>query len=112
MVDSEIGMVKYLDIQESVKSLLSIIYLIFIIYLGYQIILAIFGGTWSTENIIIAGMGITITGMFTILGFQIIQSKTLGKIEERTRFLEEKIRKVEDRLSKIENRLSVIEKKI
>lgn len=54
------------------------------IYVAYQILRAIFGGTWATENIIIAGMGIILSGIFVIVGFLINQSKCLGKLEERT----------------------------
>ena len=105
MVNREVGMVKYLGIEESIKSFLGVIYLIFIIYICYQIFLAISGGTWSTENIIVAGIGIIITGMFAILGFQVNQSKTLGKIEERTRFLEENIREIKKEILRLKKEI-------
>jgi type III secretory pathway component EscR len=67
-----------------IKILIQIIYVVIIIYVIYQLVRALLGGTWATENIIIAGMGIILAGMFVIVGFLINQSKCLGKIDERT----------------------------
>ena len=55
------------------------------IYVAYQVLRAIFWGTWESENIIIAGMGVILAGMFVIVGFLINQGKCLGTLEERTK---------------------------
>lgn len=39
----------------------------------------------GVENIIIAGMGIILAGLFVIVGFLISQGKVLGILEERTK---------------------------
>lgn len=76
-----------LEFEDIIKIIGQIIFIIIIILVGYQIIRAILGGTWPTENIIIAGMGIIMGGLFVIVGFLINHSKTIGKIEERTRMI-------------------------
>ena len=80
-----------MDLRKLVIDLLKVIYILLLVYLGYQIIIAIMGGSWATENIIIAGMGIILAGMFVIVGFLINQSKSLGKLEERTRNIGESL---------------------
>jgi len=70
---------------------LQIIYIVLIIYVAYQVLGAIFGGTWATENIIIAGMGVILAGMFVIVGFLINQGKCLGILEERTKNIGESL---------------------
>lgn len=62
-----------------------IIYVIILLFIAYQIIRAIVGGTWATENIIIAGLGIILSGIFVIAGFLINQGRCLGMLEERTK---------------------------
>ncbi|MBU3906838.1 MAG: hypothetical protein KKA64_01165 [Nanoarchaeota archaeon] len=74
-----------MDLSRIIKELIKVIYLLIIIYVAYQVLKAIFGGTWATENIIIAGMGVILAGMFVIVGFLINQGKCLGILEERTR---------------------------
>lgn len=74
-----------MDTKKFIINLIKIIYIILIIFVAYQVLLAIIGGTWSTENIIIAGMGMIISGMFAIVGFLIIQSKQFGVLNERTK---------------------------
>lgn len=74
-----------MDLKEFIKNLFRIIYILILIFVAYQILRVIFGGTWATENIIIAGMGIILAGMFVIVGFLINQSKCLGTLEERTK---------------------------
>lgn len=61
------------------------------VYLAFQVLIAIFGGTWATENIIIAGMGVILAGMFIIVGFLINQGRELGKLEERTKNIGESL---------------------
>ena len=68
-----------------IKELLRIIYILIIVYIAYQVLRAIIGGTWASENIIIAGIGIILGGMFVIVGFLINQGKSLGALEERTK---------------------------
>jgi hypothetical protein len=70
---------------------LRIFFVFLIIYVCYQVLRAIIGGTWETENIMIAGIGIIIAGMFSIAGFLINQSKCLGKLEERTKNIGESV---------------------
>jgi hydrogenase-4 membrane subunit HyfE len=74
--------IKFRDI---LKSLIQILYIILIIFVAYQVLKAIISGTWANENIIIAGMGIILAGMFVIVGFLINQGKCLGMLDERTR---------------------------
>ena len=62
-----------------------LVYISLIVFIAYQIIKAIKGGTWQTENIIIASLGIITAGMFSIIGFLISQNKTIGILEERTK---------------------------
>jgi len=78
------------DLQEIIKIIVEIIVIIIMIYVGYQVLRAIFGGTWTTENIIIAGMGIILTGMFVIVGFLINQGHQIGEMKGK---LEEHVRK-------------------
>ncbi len=74
-----------MDLKEVIKELFRIIYIIILIYVAYQVLKAIFGGTWATENILIAGMGVILAGMFVIVSFLISQGKCLGTLEERTK---------------------------
>ncbi|MDO8509044.1 MAG: hypothetical protein Q7S27_05155 [Nanoarchaeota archaeon] len=73
------------NLRDTAITLFRIVFLIIIVYVAYQVLRAIIGGTWATENIIIAGMGIILGGMFVIVGFLINQGKTMGMLEERTR---------------------------
>ena len=108
-----------MKIKELINSTLWIFYLLAIVYLIYQVLRAIFGGTWVTENIILGGIGIIITGVFTMVGFMYAQSNTLGRLEERSKHFDNKLINfenrftlIENRLTSIENRLTVIERKI
>lgn len=74
-----------MDLRKIIVDLFKIIYVIIIMYVIYQVLKIIVGGTWETENIIIAGMGIILAGMFVIVGFLINQGKCLGMLEERTK---------------------------
>mgnify|MGYP001561031362 CR=1 FL=1 len=74
-----------MDLREFIRNLFRIIYIIILIYVAYQILRAILGGSWTTENIIIAGMGMILAGMFVIISFLINQSKCIGTLEERTK---------------------------
>ena len=80
-----------MDIKEALINLLKIIYILFIIFFIYQLIKVILGGSWETENIMIAGLGIVLTGIFTIVGFLINQNKCIGKLEERTKNIGESL---------------------
>jgi len=75
------------DLKKIIKTLIQVIYIIVILFVAYQVLKAIFGGSWATENIIIAGIGIILAGMFVIVGFLINQGNCLGKLEERTKNL-------------------------
>ena len=74
-----------MDLKELITEVFRIIYIILLIYVAYQVLRAIFWGTWESENIIIAGMGVILAGMFVIVGFLINQGKCLGTLEERTK---------------------------
>lgn len=80
-----------MDIKELTIQLFRVIYLFLLIYVSYQVLRAILGGTWNNENIIIAGMGIILAGMFAIVGFLINQGKCLGVLEERTKNIGESL---------------------
>lgn len=69
-----------MDIKEITKLIFQIIYIIIFLYVSYQVLKVIIGGTWATENIIIAGMGVLLAGMFTILTILINQGMKIGKI--------------------------------
>ena len=85
------------DIREFIKIIFEVIYLIIIIFVTYQVLHAVLGGTWASENIIIAGVGIIMAGLFVIVGFLISQSKILGKLEERTHNFDKRLEKLEKR---------------
>lgn len=89
VVSQTIRMVK--NLREIVIELLRVVYIIIILYVAFQILRAIFGGTWQTENIIIAGLGIILTGLFVIVGFLINQGKCIGMLEERTKNIGESL---------------------
>ncbi len=78
-------MAKHISLGELVNGLFRIIFIIIMIYVAFQVLRAILGGTWGTENIIIAGMGIILAGLFVIVGFLINQGRGLGTLEERTK---------------------------
>ncbi|MDP2924976.1 MAG: hypothetical protein Q8N99_01245 [Nanoarchaeota archaeon] len=71
-----------------------IIYLLLIIFIIYEVVRAIVGGTWESENIIVAALGIIMAGLFVIVGFLINQSKSIGVLEERTRNIGESLLKL------------------
>lgn len=80
-----------MDIKKIIITLLEIIFLAIILFVAYQILRAILGGTWAAENILIAGMGVILAGMFVIVGFLINQGKCLGILEERTKNIGESL---------------------
>lgn len=79
------------DLKEIIKLIFQAIYIILLIYIGWQVLRAIFGGTWATENIIIAGMGIILVWMFSV-------SSKLGKLEGMFDGIKEKIRYLEHKI--------------
>lgn len=74
-----------MDLKKLFIDLVRVIYIILLIGVIYQVLRVIFGGSWENENILIAGMGIILAGMFAIVGFLINQGKCLGVLEERTK---------------------------
>jgi len=60
-----------MDLKELVVDLFRIIYIIILVFVAYQVLRAVLGGTWESENIMIAGMGVILSGMFVIVGFLI-----------------------------------------
>ncbi len=74
-----------MDLKEIIIWAFRIIFIILIIFVAYQVLRAVIGGTWATENIIIAGMGIILAAMFVIIGFLINQGIAIGRLDERTR---------------------------
>ncbi len=83
MAGKAIRMVK--DLREIVVELFRLVYAIIMLYVAYQVLRAIFSGTWETENIIIAALGIILSGIFVIVGFLINQGTSIGRLEERTK---------------------------
>ncbi len=79
------------DLGEIITEIFRIIFIIIIVYVAFQVLRAILGGTWATENIIIAGMGVILAGMFVIVGFLINQGRALGMLEERTKNIGESL---------------------
>jgi|SRR3989344_8280575 len=77
-----------------VDTLVIVLLIVMGIILGYQVIKAIIGGTWATENIIIAGMGMFLAGLFVIVGFLMHQAKILGILSERTKNIGEDLIKL------------------
>ncbi len=84
-------MAKGLDLGEIITELFRIIFIILMVYVTFQVLRAVIGGTWATENIIIAGMGVILAGMFVIVGFLINQGRALGMLEERTKNIGESL---------------------
>ena len=80
-----------MDIKKIIITLLEIIFLVVLLFVAYQVLKAILGGTWAAENILIAGMGVILAGMFVIVGFLINQGKCLGILEERTKNIGESL---------------------
>ena len=85
MASQKFRMAKDLDLKEFIVELFRIIFILIMLFVIYQVLRAVLGGTWATENIIIAGMGIILAGLFVIVGFLINQGKALGMLEERTK---------------------------
>ena len=85
MASQKFRMAEDIDFKDIIKAIVQAIYIILLIYVAFQVLRAIFGGTWATENIIIASMGLILGGMFVIVGFLINQGKCLGILEERTK---------------------------
>ena len=71
-------------LRDAIKIIGQIIFVIILIIIGYQVINAIIGETWETENIIIGALGIILSGFFVIVGFLINQGKAIGMLMERT----------------------------
>ncbi len=74
-----------MDLRELIINVFRIIYIIILIFVAYQVLKAVIGRTWESENIVIAGMGVILAGMFVVVGFLINQGKCLGTLEERTK---------------------------
>tara|TARA_Y100000034_G_C6627013_1_gene273554 strand:+ start:156 stop:449 length:294 start_codon:yes stop_codon:yes gene_type:complete len=72
-------------IKETTLNILKVLYILLVLFIAYQVLLAIIGGTWPTENIIVAGIGIIIAGIFSIFGLLMNQSKHIGILGERTK---------------------------
>lgn len=104
MASQKIGVVK--NMNWFLKRLFMIVYLALAVYVAYQIIRAIFGGTWSSENVLIASSGVILTGLFVVLGFLINQSFVLGRLDERTKNMDERICVLDNRVSKLDDKVS------
>ncbi len=79
------------DLGEIIEGLFRIILIIIMLYVTYQVLKEVIGRTWATEDIIIAGMGIILAGIFAIVGFLINQGKSIGMLEERTKNIGESL---------------------
>ena len=82
------------DLRDLIKGLIQVIYIVIFVYVGFQVIRAILGGTWESENIIIAGIGILLSGLFVIVGFLVNQCRSMGILEERTRNMSQSLSKL------------------
>ncbi|MBM3234646.1 hypothetical protein FJZ19_06155 [Candidatus Pacearchaeota archaeon] len=75
------------EIKERIREILNILILIlliaFSIFIIYQLIIKIFGGSWTTESIIVSLVLLIIASLFVIAGFLISISRTIGKIETK-----------------------------
>lgn len=80
-----------LTFKDVLRILMQILYILLIIYIIYQVLRILLGGTWVIENIVIAGMGIILSGLFVIVGFLINQGRSLGILEERTKNIGESL---------------------
>ena len=79
------------SIKDAIRIIGQIIIILVSLVIIYQIIKAILGGTWATENIIVGALGVVLSGIFIIVGFLINLSRALGKIEERTKIFGESL---------------------
>jgi hypothetical protein len=70
------------DLADFFEGLFKIVFLLIMFFVAYQVLKAILGGTWESENIIIAGVGIMMAGLFVIVGFLINQARSIGRLEQ------------------------------
>jgi len=105
-------MAKNIEFKNLIKYAIWIIYIFLIVYISYQVLLAILGGSWATEDIIMSGIGLIITGMFSLFGILAVQSRNLGKIDERTKYLAETTKFSERRITFLERKITGIEGRI
>tara|TARA_B100001971_G_C18030972_1_gene452527 strand:+ start:488 stop:766 length:279 start_codon:yes stop_codon:yes gene_type:complete len=85
-----------LNIREILVKLFMIIFILIMALIIYQVLRAIFGGTWENENIIISGVGIMMTGVFVIVGFLINQARSIGRMEVGLKGCFERVKRLED----------------
>jgi hypothetical protein len=97
MACQKFRMARHLDLIEIIRELFRIIFIGIILYVIYQVSRAIVGGTWETENIIIAGVGIMMAGLFVIVGFLINQAKAIGRLEIGLNNCFERVVKIENK---------------
>lgn len=105
-------LVKFMRFTEIIKSFIWIIFLLSIIFVIYQVLLFVFGGSWDKEDLILSGIGMLITCLFTLVALMFSQSRTLGKLEERTRNFEIRFISLENRLSNIETEIKEIKNRL
>lgn len=68
-------------ISKILEILLYILLIIFAIFITYQLIIKILGGSWETQDILVSLSMLTITSLFVIVGFLINQARILGRLE-------------------------------
>lgn len=71
--------------------LLYILLIIFAIFVIYQLIIKILGGSWTTEDVLISLSMLTITSLFVIAGFLINQARILGRLESNLNNLKDSL---------------------
>ena len=86
-----------IDFRRFMVWLFRLVFIFIILYVSYQVLQAILGGTWESENIIIAGVGIVMAGFFVIVGFLIKQAHSIGRMEVGLRTCFDKIRVIEEK---------------
>jgi len=63
------------------EMLIYILLIIFAVFIIYQIILKILGGSWETQDILVSLSILIITSLFVIAGFLINQARIIGRLE-------------------------------
>lgn len=80
------------NLEDILENILFVLLILFIIFIGYQILRAIFGGSWTDEQIAIGLMTIVLSSFFVIVGYLINQARAIGKIESNISNLNERFK--------------------
>lgn len=72
-------------ISEVVETLVIILLIIFGIFIAYQLLNFLLGGSWNVEDILISLNILVITSLFVVVGFIINMSRVMGRTENSLR---------------------------